>query len=245
MEQIESFLKNWPRAVLLMILGGVIGLHVWLFSPKTYTASVTLAVGIDYNRTGTLSELQEDRLLGISEDIIHSDEVMAVPYELSGETDYEAFFRRTAVSRTNSAWTMSVSGSDAKLTGELALAWLDAAHERLLDAQEHAIKAEALRNELEGLTRCVQYSAENVPASVCPVVEEGTLDKYAARIIVEENVSHGLPSAVRVGASNPNELILKPASRGAAFDTLLGALCGLIAAFAFSFVRFPAGKERQ
>ena len=158
-------------------------------------------------------------------------------------TDYDAFFRRTAVSRTNSAWTMSVSGSDAKLTGELALAWLDAARERLLDAQEHAIKAEALRNELDGLTRCVQYSAENVPASVCPVVEEGILDKYAARIIAEENVSHGLPSAVRVGASNPNALTLKPASRGAAFDTLLGALCGLIAAFAF--VRFPAEKERK
>lgn len=243
MEQIESFLKNWPRAVLLMILGGVIGLHVWLFSPKTYTASVTLAVGIDYNRTGTLSELEEDRLLGISEDIIHSDEVMAVPFALSGETDYNAFFRRTNVSRTNSAWTLSVSGKDAELTGRLALSWLDAAHERLIDAQEHAIKAEALRNELEGLTRCVQYSAENVPASVCPVVEEDALNEYAARIIEEENVSHGLPSAVRVGAANPNELTLKSASRGAAFGTLLGALCGLLAAFAF--VWFPQKKDRK
>ncbi len=242
MEQIETFIKHWPRAVLLMILGGVIGLHVWMFSPKTYTASVTLAVGIDYNRTGTLTDLEEDRLLGISEDIIHSDEVMAVPFALSDETEYADFFRRTTVSRTNSVWTLSVNGKDAELAGKLALSWLDAARERLLDAQAHALKAEALRDELEGLTRCVQYSAENVPASVCPVVDEGTIDEYAARVLEEEEVSHGLPSAVRVGAANPNELTLKPASRGAAYDTLLGALCGLIAAFAI--VWLPAKKER-
>ena len=76
MKQIESFVKDWPRAVILMLAGALLGWVLWMFLPQQYTAVSTLSVSIDYNRTGKLDDLEQDRLLGITEDMIHSDKVM-------------------------------------------------------------------------------------------------------------------------------------------------------------------------
>ena len=110
MKQIESFIRHWPRVFLLMLTGAIMGYAVWMYLPRHYIAITKLSVGSDYNRTGKLDDLEEDRLLGITEDIIHSDTVMnAVYLAQSSATDYRSFFRQTAITRTNQTWSLMIS----------------------------------------------------------------------------------------------------------------------------------------
>ena len=44
MEQIESFLKHWPRAVFCMLLGALFGWIAWMFLPQDYTAVAGLSI---------------------------------------------------------------------------------------------------------------------------------------------------------------------------------------------------------
>ena len=67
------------------------------------------------------------------------------------------------------------------------------------------------------------------------------IDEYTKAIQDEFSASHGLSSAVIIGQKDP-QLELKPASRTAAADTLIGAFVGLLAAFALEW--FPK-KESQ
>lgn len=244
MEQIENFLKHWPRTVICMLLGALIGCAVWMFLPQHYIASVRLNLSIDFNRTGKLGDLEEARLIGIVEDSLHSDDIMEKVFEKSAYPEFRAFYNETQIYRTNEDWSLTVTGNDPEEIGRLALVWLDEAYELLYERREHAIRAEALQNELDGLTRCVQDSGSPV-SSVCETEPEEIfrrIDAYTAAILEEDKASHGLSSALLIGEKNPKQLELRSVSRGMAADTLLGAFCGMLVSFAF--VWFPA-KDRK
>ena len=239
MKQIESFVKKWPRAVILMLAGALLGWVLWMFLPQQYTAVCTLSVSIDYNRTGKLDDLEQDRLLGITEDMIHSDKVMKAVHQHSSEPDYPAFFARTATTRTNQTWSLKITGKDPKEIGTAAAAWLDLAYGELRNALDHAIRAEALQNEIEGLSRCIQDSSAAAMTAGCPAGTEETLqaiEELSARLSEEQLQAGGISSAIRLGLKNPDQLQIRPASRSAAADTLIGALIGLLAAFAVVWI---------
>lgn len=246
MEQIENFLKHWPRAVVCMLLGALIGCAVWMFLPQHYIASVRLNLSIDFNRTGKLGDLEEARLIGIVEDSLHSDGIMEKVYEKSSQTDFRAFYNRTQIYRTNEDWSLTVTGDDPEEIGRLALVWLDEAYDLLYERREHAIRAEALRNELDGLTRCVQDSLTGPALSLCDTDPDELfrrIDIYTAAILEEDQAASGLSAAVLIGEKNPKQLELRPVSRGMAADTLLGALCGLLISFAIVWLPDKDSKK--
>ena len=131
MEQIESFLKHWPRTVVCMLLGALIGYALWMFLPQRYIASVRLNLSIDFNHTGKLSDSEEDRLIGIIEDTLHSDGIMEKVFETSGCQEFRAFYDDTQIYRTNEDWSLTITGNDPEEIGRLALVWLDEAYEML------------------------------------------------------------------------------------------------------------------
>ena len=238
MEQIEAFLKHWPRAVFCMLLGALIGWIAWMYLPQQYVVISRLDVSIDYTRTGKLDDLEQDRILGVTEDILHSEDVMNVLFRESSEPDYQGFFKKTRTNRTNERWYLSITGDDPEKISRLALLWLDTAYELLNSSLDHAVRAEALQNELDGLTRCVQNSAP-VYYTDCPadMVETGRqIDTLAAKIRDEKAASRGLSTAIRPGAKQPGLLEIRSASRSAAADTFLGALCGLTIALAIVWI---------
>lgn len=239
MEQINLFIKHWMRAALLMLAGAILGYLLWMFIPQQYSAVSTLSVSIDSSRTGKLDDLQQDRLIGITEDIIHSDSVMKPVFEKSSETDYRSFFEKTRTTRTNETWSLSITGKDPKEAAELSVLWLNTAYDALHEAQRHAILAEAYQNELDGLTRCIQDTARTAAPAGCPDDPEALsqqITNCTKRIQEELNSSGGLSTAIRIGQKSPEQLQLRPASRSAAADTLLGAFCGLILAFALCWI---------
>ena len=242
MEKIESFIKHWPRAVLLMVLGALLGLGAWMFLPQHYTAVSKLSVSIDYNRTGKLDTLEQDRMLGITEDFLHSEDIMQPVFQQSSAQDYASFFARTRTTRTNETWSLTITGEDPEELGRLALLWLDTAYDSLNEGLAHAVKAEALQNELEGLTRCIQDSSGT--ASACPADPEEIrqqIEIYTTQIREEQNATRGLPAAIRIGVKDPGKLEIRSASRSAAADTFFGACCGLLIAFAI--VWFPESRK--
>lgn len=229
-----------------MILGGIIGWILWMFLPQNYTATTRLSVSIDYNRTGKLEDLEQDRLLGITEDILHSDVVMKQLYQQTDYADYPTFFNTTATTRTNDTWSLSVTGKDPEECGRIAVLWLDTAYDALMQAKSHAIKAEAYRNELEGLTNCIQDGLGQQPSSGCLMDIEEThqqIEFYTQFIQEESAASHGLSTAIRIGQKNPEQLEIRPASRTAAVDTFLGALIGLLIAFAIPWIHRTEDPE--
>ena len=246
MEQIERFIKHWMRAVILMLAGAILGYILWMFLPQYYTAVTRINVSIDYNRTGKLEDLEEDRLLGITEDIIHSDSVMEPVFAKAAEDDYRAFFDRTRTTRTNETWSLSVTGKDPEETAELSVIWLNSAWDALMDARHHAILAESWQNELDGLTRCIQDTARTASPAGCPDDPEDLslrIDEYTQKIQEELRASRGLSTAIRIGSMDPSQTELRPASRTAAADTMLGAFCGLIASFALCWFPKESGQE--
>lgn len=229
-----------------MVLGGAVGWVLWMFLPQQFTSITRLAVSIDYNRTGKLEDLEEDRLLGITEDILHSRAVMEEVWRQSGEEDYQDFFDHTLTTRTNETWSLSITGSDPKKIGTLSLLWLDIAHDALKEAKVHAIKAEALQNELDGLSHCIQDSVLAVIPSGCPDSAEETLariDEYAKAIQDELSLSHGLSTAVQIGQKHAEQLEIRPASRSAAADTVIGAVIGLLISFGMCWSRRTGAKD--
>ena len=224
----------------------VCGASAWfLWQPGEYRAFTRLSVGIDYNRTGKLDDLEEDRLLGITEDIIHSDAVMQQVFlQQSSEPEYNAFFRRTAMTRTNQTWSLMVSGEDPEEIGRSAVFWLDTAYEALRSALEHAVRAEALQNELDGLTRCIQDSDAAVMTAACPEDPERIhrlIEDLSSQISGEQLLSGGISAAIRLGPKNSGQLEIRPASRSAAAYTLIGALTGLLITFALAWI--PRGND--
>ncbi len=245
MEQIESFLNHWPRTVLCMLIGGLAGLIAWMFIPQQYTASVRLNISIDHNRTGKLEDIEEERIIGVAEDILHSDNVMDVVYRKSGADDYRKFYDTTQTTRTNHVWRLSLRGNDPEKTGSLTLLWLDTAYESLYAHISHAIRAEALRNELDGLTRCVQNNGNTAYTAICnadPETLKHDIDTLTEEISAEYKASGGISSAILIGEKNPEQLEIRASSLSVPVSVLIGAFCGLLAAFAL--VWLPRRREQ-
>ena len=248
MEPIRKFLSHWPLALLLMLAGSILGLLCWMFIPGAYTASTRLTVGIDYNRTGSLDNLEEDRILGVTEDILHSDPIMEPVFRASLDDDYGKFFRRTMITRTNETWCLEITGKDPEETAHLALLWLDTAYDALDEALDHAIRAEALQNRLEGLTRCLQSGTAADTYALCNMEPDALLEQigqYTEMIRAEETASHGLSSAIRLGTKNSGQVELVSANRTAAADTLIGAFCGLLIAFGIAWLPGRESDEKE
>ena len=246
MEQIESFLKHWPRIVVLMLLGALLGWIAWMFIPQTYIASVRLNLSIDFNRTGKLDDLEEARIIGIVEDSLHSDDIMERVFAKSDREDFRSFYNETQIYRTNEDWSLTITGKDPEEIGRLALVWLDEAFDLLYERSEHATRAEALQNELENLTRCVQNNGSAAFTAVCGTDPEETLariDFYTKILTEEKQLSRGMSTAIMIGEKNPQQLDIRPLTRTNAVSIILGAFCGLLIAFAIEW--FPHKDKQQ
>ena len=108
-----------------------------------------------------------------------------------------------------------------------------------MEAEKHAVRAEALQNELDGFSRCIQESVSYVVPSGCPETAEetfGRISEYAEAIQNELSLSHGLSTAVLIGQKHAEQLEIRPASRNAAVDTMIGAVLGLLIAAGWVWV---------
>lgn len=247
MEPISEIIRHWRFEVILMIIGAVLGFGISLAVPKEYKATVYLSATIDYNKVGKLDQLEEDRILGIPEDIINSDPVLEMVCE-GDESCSPAWLRdHMLISRTLDTWSLSIIEKDAKHAAGTAVKWLDHAHQALMDALEHAFKAEAYQKELDGTAECIRNGASSAASVACSGIEESRseIDRLSGLIRDELEASHGLSSAIRIGTCSPEKLTLRTASRSSAEGAVWGMLTGLLLSIGIIWFKARKASETQ
>ncbi len=247
MNTLDIFLKHWRRSVLLMIAGGILGYGASFLRPPSYQATAYLTTAIDYSRTGSLEELEADRMLGIAEDILNSDGVFRQLCQERVSCDPGEIRQSVQVERTIGLWALSVFSDDAAEAVTLARGWLEAARAVLLERQTHALQAETLSLQLEGMAVCVQNAVNGNPPAVCSGKDLDTLladiQAVSARIQQEQLLSGGISSAVVFGPLNLDHIQLRNLRTAPGLFTLLGALAGLFLSALLAILR-PAKAEK-
>ena len=230
---------NWLFLVLLMIMGGVAGYSFSLFHPKVYEARAVIAVTIDYTRTGSLSDFQEDQALRSLGSIIDADFMLKKTVEAAQEAGVkitnEQFKEKIALEREDFRWFLRVRDKNPKVAAELANIWADQVIAILTNASSHALNADYLQRYFDSLQSCLQRMANvdqaQVPCSF-PYLEEllVELESTGTDIREEKEASLGLMPAVSfflAGEASP------PSSPALYYRNLLvfaGAFIGFLGA---------------
>ncbi len=216
-----------------MILGGVVGYGVSFLRTPSYQATVYLTTAIDNSQTGSLEELEADRMLGITEDILTSDAVLSPVCQMSpGCEDLQVLRTQVQIERTIGLWALSAFSDDAVEAVRLARLWLKTGHAALLERQTHALQAEMLSRQLEGLTACVQDAADGHPPVICSGPDMETLltdiRTMSEHIQDERQLSGGISPAILFGPLNLDHIQLRDLNAAPGLLSLLGAFAGLL-----------------
>jgi|GEM_PF-969870 len=243
----EILIYHWRKCAILMIIGGIAGFLLFYILPHAYSASVYLTTAIDHNRTGSLDELEEDRMLGIAEDIINSDFVLQSVCNHSEACSVENFRKNARIQRTIDYWSLTVSNDDAAMAVTQARLWLETAYEALAESQNHARMAEMLEIRSAGLESCIQDSVTGIPPVVCDEPDFETLlnqlQKTAEEITQERLLSHGISSAILFGPMNLDHIDLRQNGSSHGFLTFFGSTIGLfLFLFSIFFLKESSAK---
>ncbi len=246
MDGLDHFLKNWRLALLFMLIGGTAGYFISGRLPFQYAASAHLNTSIDFSRTGSLDDIQQDQMLGIAEDIINSDAVLAQVCAETGGCSVQELRQHSRVNRTSDQWLLTVIGSDPEQAARQASEWLNTAWDALYAARDHAEQGEAYEASLTGMENCAQRAVEGVPPADCGFADfsqlQSRISELSGAAQREQQAAHGMPSAILFGEKDSGQIELKPASRTRGFLTFCGAAAGLLAALAGAFLMKPSSK---
>lgn len=201
----------------MLVLAGLAGAAVgWgIFTAKTpqYQAEGTIAVGIDFTRTGQLSDIEEDQMLGIIGDILVSPDVITAVIEGAGDRqiglDEDTFKQITRAERRQNQWVLIVRHPDAATAQALAELWTRAGYSQLVTSMGHAERAGHLQRYLDALESCLQHVAGSNPAAgLCGIKDlpglQKELETAGALMIVDKTAGMGmLPGTTITLASLP------------------------------------------
>ena len=166
-DTLDTALRFWWFVALLMLLGAAAG---WIFHtlrPAEYEGRASLATGIDYARTGPLSDLEEDQAMELVGDVIKADDTKLRAIDLADAQgiviSLADFEEASYLERQNYTWVLRMRHTDAETAALLTNAWLDAAYEGLEEAYGNALIAEGLLAYSQSLTRCLENSINSEP----------------------------------------------------------------------------------
>jgi len=155
---IRSINNHWRKIVLFMVIGGLLGLFVALILPPRYLATGVVDVGIDFNRTHSLSRIAQEHALERVRALLVSDEVMDATIlviqernpaiEIDGIGDLRS---RLQLGEIGSQWRLSAKDGDPGTAVIIAGSWVDVSIEALDSALRHAVRAADIQNDYYGL----------------------------------------------------------------------------------------------
>lgn len=237
-------MRGWWLVVAGVLLGAAAG---WLFHqarPPQYLARASLSSSIDLNRTGVLTDVQEDRLISMAEDLMSDPETFAAVSAAANEQGIEISpdeLRKIAsIEQSYSEWYLGVLHEDASTAAALANIWRDVSYRALQEAYGHAVKAEGLLRFLDALESCLEESVAAAPGEApCQYPDLASLlaeiENTGKKAEEERFASHGLSTALLIAPGEPAQVPEKPTKFGLNSLILAGGLTGfLLAAWAVS-----------
>lgn len=248
----RALINRWRLIVLLMVLCGTAGTSVSRVLPKGYLAKAELPFSINTNMSGTLSDIESDRMIGVMEDIIQSQTVAEAVCTKSGECEPDKFREVISVTRTFNSWTLSypITADDPQTAADVLTAWLRASHAALSAAKEASLQVQQYDRLLSGLSGCLNDSIAIPSAPACPT-DSMVLNQEIERLVKArsdaETRSLGVSPALNIMAPNYDDISISQTGQSTGFYALIGIaiglLLGLILALSGSDKRGPVPQE--
>ena len=248
LEVFNFALRRWWLIAICVLAGGLLG---WGFShlhAPLYDAQALLVINIDYQQAPELVQktddhFTEDQIVGAANAVVVStyvfDQVNAGLQAQGIKLDWEKYTRNLAAERRRSQFFLRVRDRNPRVAAAVANLWAEKAYAALVEFQQHAVKAKALRTYLAGMSACPAPPANVSPAppSLCgngtPAEIQQAIEAVTAQIEVETYASNALVPALVFSLARKASVPVTPvAYRGSlllAAGALLGCAAGLAA----------------
>jgi hypothetical protein len=229
--------RDWWLLLSFMLLGALVGWIIFTVRTPVYQAEGEISIGIDFTHTGTLSDVEEDQLIGIVGDVISSPLVLQSVVEKAGgegiNVNLDTFKTNSFSDRRQYKWVMGVRDQDPQVARRLATLWTQTAYNVLIDAHFHSIQASSLQRYLDSLESCLQRAASTVPfygrcsrSNLENILEE--LGSVGAIVVKEIRDSHGILSPTTISLASLPKTPTTPIYNARGGLILSGALTGFI-----------------
>ncbi len=241
----KQAISRWWLVAFLMIIGGLVGLCLHNFSPAIYEAQAKFSVTIDYTRTGYLSDIQEDQAMRGIGSLIGSDLILQrtvnAAHSASVDISLDEFKQKSTLERGDFNWFIRFRDKDAQKAADLVNQWADQANKEILDASQHAFRAEELFNYLDSIETCLQRttfgSEAKAPCSFpnLPIILE-VIQKTGEIAYQEKEASRGLMPALSISLVEKSQLPPSPVVFNRNTLVLAGSFIGLLFGILITFL---------
>lgn len=250
---LHNALRYWWIIVLLIVAGGLFGWLAFRANPPLYEASAQFSVGIDFIRTGPLTQYEEDVAINTVGEILTSrkkeGDVLPQVVEKAGaeniHTSVIELLKNSTVERKLNVWDLRVRNVDAKTAERIATIWMEQGQSVIQESYQHALQASALERYTQSLESCLAKVAASEPAyGLCDRAHFAEIQKdlqaAGASLYEEKLASRGLFDGLTLGPVDPPVLSQRPVTYGRNQYILFGGLLGMLAGIAVIELGFPA-----
>lgn len=247
-DTITRSIRYWWIMVALILLGALVGLILHSFTQTVYEARVEVNFSLDYNRTGPLTQFQEDYavevigttidtplILQVVADQVNSQGIAISPQELAASSNLE---------RRMYTWIIRVSDTDPSRANAVAEQWASVADEQIAQAYQHAVIADQLQRKLDSSEVCLaQLPAADLISPSCNGTSledlQSRLSSVSAEIQVHRAASFGLAPYLLISEAEVVPASSQPVRSGKNSMMLAGSLIGAILGFVTLSIQIP------
>ncbi len=245
MDLLNIALRRWWVIVLGMCLGGMLGMGLHLLILPVYQTRAVISAGVDFARTGKLTDVEEDYIIKKVGDLIGSDAVIEETIELAAaqgiNLDRQTFDEMHFLQRSFNNWLLVVRAENPQQATVLANLWADAAWAALTESSLHLIKLDSYETALNSQITCRDLQLTSGLSSICVLGTtsdiETQIDETASIMQTERLAARGLVSGTVFNLTEYAAVPAEPQILGSNTLVLAGTLLGGLLACLFLFVR--------
>jgi uncharacterized protein involved in exopolysaccharide biosynthesis len=243
-EILKRTLSKWWVVVFFALLGGGLGVVVFLLQPTLYQADAEISVNIDYTQSGALTDLQVDQVMDTVGDVLQSDSIQESILNALAEQNSplgdEEISHWLWVERAGFRFLIRVRSTDPQVAETVAALYASTSVVLLNEALEHAIVARELERHLLLLEGCMQAMVAVPSEGSCAHLSLAELQieisDTSAMIQAERQAALGLIPALQILGTDLEELPVKAVTSSRSLMVAAGGLVGLLAGFWISQV---------
>jgi len=248
LETLQAAARKWWLLAGLMLIGALAGLAFSLLQPPVYEAVVSFSLGIDFTRTGVMTQYEQDLALGMAGNQIRStglarqvaEDARAAGIEITAKELIDS----STIERKHYIWNLRVQHTDPQAAAFLANAWAERAMDWLEEAHRHAENLESLQAYSRSLESCLAQFAAAEPASrLCNPANLDELQQELALVRAametEQAASRNIIPALLFEDTLLAEVPSQPRLYNRIPLMLAGAFIGLIAGLWLVYLRTP------
>ena len=252
LDLLQSIMKQWWMTSISMIVGGFCALLLTQFLSPKYEGSASFSVTIDYTRTGSLSDVQEDQAMRGIGYVITSDEVIDTVVDevqlLQNDYSKDQFEKESTIDREEFQWTMRYRSSDPKYAEKIAAFWADISFSVIQEGLMHAQIVDSETELLWGLQDCLErVTGPFGKADLCvfnntqEIIQE--IAQMSKSIIEEKKQSRGLFTFLTVHFVQHPQYPNSPIRHQTSLLTGAGIIVGMIMNIIIQGIIFYRGSS--